>query len=80
MPNGDVVRELIVDIDDVRQRLAYAVIQTRMPLMHHHASFQVFAEGEHHSRLVWITDALPHTLAEEIRMRVERGPSSSSRR
>jgi hypothetical protein len=73
MPNGDVVRELIVDIDDERRRLAYAVIESRMPLVHHHASFQVFAEGEHRSRLVWITDALPHTLGAEIRMRVERG-------
>ena len=73
MPNGDVVRELIVDIDDERRRLAYAVIETRMPLVHHHASFQVFAEGENRSRLVWITDALPNTLATEIRMRVERG-------
>ncbi len=73
MPNGDVVRELIVDIDDERRRLAYAVIETRMPLVHHHASFQVLAEGEHRSRLVWITDALPNTLATEIRARVERG-------
>jgi hypothetical protein len=73
MPNGDVVRELIVDIDDERRRLAYAVIETRMPLVHHHATFQVFAEGEQRSRLVWITDALPNSLAAEIRARVERG-------
>jgi hypothetical protein len=73
MPNGDVVRELIVDIDDERHRLAYAVIETRMPLVHHHASFQVFPEGEQRSRLVWITDVLPHTLAADIRLRIERG-------
>jgi uncharacterized protein YndB with AHSA1/START domain len=73
MRDGNVVRELIVDIDDEKRRLAYAVIETRMPLLHHHATLQVFAEGESRSRLAWTTDALPHTLAAEIRMRVERG-------
>ncbi len=72
-PSGGVVRELIVAVDDEARRLAYAVIEGRMPLAHHHASFQVFAEGESRSRLVWITDVLPHELAAEIRLRVERG-------
>ncbi|MCM3273368.1 SRPBCC family protein [Paenibacillus elgii] len=71
--NGAVVRELIVAVDDEVRRLAYAVVEGRMPLVHHHASFQVFAENDGHSRLVWITDFLPHELAAEIRMRVERG-------
>jgi hypothetical protein len=30
-------------------------------------------KGTNHSRLVWITDVLPHALAAEIRLRVERG-------
>ena len=72
-PSGGVVRELIVAIDDDARRLAYAVIEGRMPLVHHHASFQVFVEGASRSRLVWITDVLPHALAAEIRLRVERG-------
>jgi hypothetical protein len=71
-----VVRALIVDVDDETRRLAYAVVEGRLPLVHHHASFQVFAEGESRSRLVWITDVLPHELAVGIRLRVERGPSS----
>lgn len=71
--NGAVVRELIVAVDDEARRLAYAVVESRMPLVHHHASFQVFAEGAGQSRLVWITDVLPHELAREIRLRVERG-------
>jgi hypothetical protein len=72
-PNGGVIRELIVDIDDAACRLAYAVAEgAQMRLTHHHASFQVFAEGEH-SRLVWITDVLPHTLEAEVRARVVRG-------
>lgn len=72
-PDGHVVRELIVDIDDASRRLAYAVVDGPMPLMHHHASFQVLADGEHRSRLIWITDFLPNELAAEIRTRVERG-------
>ena len=71
-PRGGVVRELIVALDDDARRLADAVIAGRMPLIHHHASFQVFAEGASRSRLVWITDLLPHALAAEIRLRVER--------
>ena len=71
--NGAVVRELIVAVDDEARRLAYAVVEGRMPLVHHHASLQVFADGAGRSRLVWITDVLPHTLAGEVRLRVERG-------
>lgn len=73
LPDGGRVKELIVAVDDERRRLAYAVIEGRMPLIYHHASFQVFADGTQHSRLVWITDALPHERADEIRVRVERG-------
>lgn len=71
--NGNVVRELIVDLDDNARRLAYAVVEGRMPLMHHHASFQVFTESQNRSRLVWITDFLPNDLAAEIQIRIDRG-------
>jgi hypothetical protein len=73
MSNGNVVKELIVDIDDRHYRLAYAVKETQMPITHHHASFQVFSEGENSCRLVWITDILPHELEPEVRARVDRG-------
>ncbi len=71
--SGATARELIVSIDDETRRLANAVVEGRMPLLHHHATFQVFPDGKNQSRLVWITDFLPHTLAAEIRARVERG-------
>jgi uncharacterized protein YndB with AHSA1/START domain len=74
-PGGAVARELIVAIDNERRRLAYSVVEGRMPLVHHHASFQVFADGVGGTRLVWITDVLPHSLDEEVRVRVERGAS-----
>jgi len=73
-PDGHVVRELIVAIDDEARRLAYSVIEgARPPLEHHHASFEVRPEGDGRGRLIWITDVLPHALAAQIRMRVERG-------
>jgi Polyketide cyclase / dehydrase and lipid transport len=71
--SGSVTRELIIDVDDRERRLAYAVVEGRMPLLHHHASMQVFADGENRSRLVWITDVLPNDLANDIRIRIERG-------
>jgi hypothetical protein len=72
-PDGGMARELIVAVDDDARRLAYAVVEGRMPLIHHHATFQVLPEGESQTRLVWTTDFLPHTFAAEIRARVERG-------
>ncbi len=68
--NGMVVRELIVDIDDVAQRFAYAAVGGRTT--HHNASMQVFADAEG-SRLVWITDLLPNELAGFVAALVEQG-------
>ena len=42
--DGWQVRELIVDVDDDQQRLAYAVVDG--VFTHHHASMEVAAEGE----------------------------------
>ena len=62
--NGLVARELLVGIDEERRRLAYTV--TGGKASHHHASAQVFAQGEGRSRFVWITDVLPDELAAYI--------------
>lgn len=73
MPDGAEIRELILAVDHPIRRLAYAVTGgQRLPLTYHHASLQVFAEGER-ARLVWLTDVLPHELAGAVRARVERG-------
>src|SRR3954447_4013137 len=55
--NGTVARELLVDCDDARRRLVYAVISERVK--QHSASVQVFADGDGRSRMVWIADVLP---------------------
>ena len=75
--NGEVVRELIVDIDDRGQRLAYAVVEWRTS--HHNASFQVIPDGDRRCRLVWITDLLPDTLAEVVNGFKEQGCSAIKR-
>ncbi|GAA2637823.1 hypothetical protein GCM10010399_83820 [Dactylosporangium fulvum] len=73
MPDGARVRELILAIDHTIRRMAYTVTEgQRLPLTYHHAAFQVFDEGDH-SRLVWLTDVLPHAMADAVRGRVERG-------
>ncbi|MGY3428373.1 hypothetical protein ACVWZW_008877 [Bradyrhizobium sp. F1.13.4] len=59
--NGSVAREMLVDCDDARQRLVYAINNER--LKHYSASVQVIAEGEARCRLVWIIDMLPNELA-----------------
>src|ERR1700730_6186815 len=62
--NGTVARELLVDCDDPRRRLVYAVISERMK--QHSASVQVIADGEARSHLIWIVDVLPHEIAPYI--------------
>src|SRR5258705_4103591 len=58
--NGTVARELLVDCDDERRRLVYAVISER--LKQHSASVQVLPDGADRSRLIWIVDVLPHEI------------------
>jgi hypothetical protein len=79
-PNGREVRELIVDLDEQRRRLAYAVLGgDSLGLTYHHASFQVLPEGAGRCRLVWITDLLPHHLADAVQARVAVGAADMQR-
>jgi polyketide cyclase/dehydrase/lipid transport protein len=68
--NGIVARELIVDVDAERRRVAWAVVGGR--LSHHNASAQVLAEGAG-ARFVWIADFLPDEHAAAIASMVEHG-------
>jgi hypothetical protein len=67
--NGMVARELLVDCDDTRRRLVYAVISERVK--HYNASVQVLADGDARSRLVWIVDLLPDEIAPYIAGQME---------
>lgn len=62
--NGLVARERIVTVDDAARRLVWAVVGGRME--HHNGSLQLFAADDGRSRLVWIADLLPDSLAESI--------------
>ena len=62
--NGTVARELLVDCDDARRRLVYAVISERVK--QHSASVQVLADGNTRSRIIWIIDVLPSEIAPYI--------------
>jgi carbon monoxide dehydrogenase subunit G len=62
--NGTEARELLVDCDDTRRRLVYAVVSERVK--QHSASVQVLADGETRSRLRWTVDVLPHDIAPYI--------------
>ena len=74
--NGFVAREVIVDVDEVRRRLAYSVRSDR--LSHHNASFEVLADGGG-SRLVWIADVLPAEAAATVAAMMEDGIQVSKR-
>lgn len=62
--NGTVARELLVDCDEARRRLVYAVVSER--LTQHSASVQVLADGERRTRLIWTVDLLPNGIAPYI--------------
>jgi hypothetical protein len=69
--NGTVAREILVDCDDKRRRLVYAIKNER--LTQHSASAQVFPEGESRTRFVWIADVLPHDFAAYMEGQMELG-------
>lgn len=69
--NGNVARELLVDCDDTRRRLAYAISNERVS--HYSASVQVLAEGPTKSRLIWIIDVLPNAMAPYISSQMDLG-------
>jgi hypothetical protein len=62
--NGTVARELLVDCDEARRRLVYAVISERVK--HYSASVQVVADGAMRARVIWIVDVLPNEIAPYI--------------
>jgi Polyketide cyclase / dehydrase and lipid transport len=62
--NGNAARELLVDCDDARRRLVYAIVNERV--RHYNASVQVMENDETPCRIVWIVDVLPDDVAPYI--------------
>lgn len=75
--NGMVVRELIVDVNEELHRVAYASVGGRTT--HHNASMQVVSDGASITRVLWITDVLPHELAAPVGSLVELGAEAMKR-
>jgi hypothetical protein len=69
--NGLVARETIVDVNESDHRVVWSAASGR--LTHHNASAQVFAEGEHACRFVWIADLLPNEMAPAIAAMIDQG-------
>lgn len=75
--NGSEAREVLVDCDDARRRLVYAISNER--LRHYSASVQVIAEGEADCRLVWIIDMLPNDLAAYVEEQTRQAVAAMNR-
>ena len=69
--NGTVAREILVDCDDAKRRLVYAIVSERV--RQHSASAQVFAEDGGRTRFVWIADVLPNEIAPYMDAQMELG-------
>ena len=69
--DGAVVREVLIDLDDDANRIAWTIVDG--PYTHHNGSAQVFAEDDGRTRFVWITDLLPDELAAPTAKRMEEG-------
>jgi hypothetical protein len=69
--NGQVIRELIVDLNESDRRLVWAVVDG--PFKHYSASAQVFDDGPTRCRFVWIADLLPNEMANGVATMMEQG-------
>jgi hypothetical protein len=69
--NGTVAREVLIDCDDTRRRLAYAIVSERVK--HYSASIQIAADGEARSRMTWTVDVLPNDIASYIDTQMDQG-------
>jgi hypothetical protein len=71
--NGAVVRELIVDVDHGRRRIAYTAVDGPLGSTHHNASFEALAEPGGGTLLVWVTDLLPDEVAPAVEGMMDQG-------
>ena len=69
--NGMVAKELFLGVDHGIRRLAYSVRTENFT--HHSASFQVSDLGAGKSRLTWIADVLPDSIAPTVAGMMEAG-------
>lgn len=73
--NGMTVHERILDVDDMRRRVAYTVLDGP-GMTYHHASMQVVESGRGQCEFVWITDFLPDELRATLTPLIEQGSNA----
>lgn len=72
--NGAVARELLLDVDDDRRRLAYAVVDSPLGMAHHHATMDVVEDGGGRGcTLVWVVDVAPPEAAGPLGQMMDAG-------
>jgi hypothetical protein len=76
--NGLVARELIVDVDPTRRRLAYAVVGSER-LTYHHATFTVHPTATNACRVDWDADFLPDAMRPAIAGLMDLGAAAMRR-
>jgi len=69
--SGNTVREVLIDCDDAKKRLAYSIVNERFK--HHSASVQISEDGNDRCRFVWTADMLPNELAPFIDAQMDLG-------
>ena len=69
--NGNVAREVLVDCDEARRRLVYAIVSERVT--HYSASVQVFDAGPGRSQVNWTVDVLPNDIAPYVSGQMDLG-------
>lgn len=69
--NGRVVRERIVTIDDDARRLVWSATGDR--LAHHNASAQVLEDQDGRTRILWVADVLPDSVAGAVKQVMDHG-------
>jgi hypothetical protein len=74
--SGAVQREPLVDLDDEARRLVYSAVDSPIGATHYNASVQVFADGAHRCKVVWIVDFLPNELAATLDQVMDRGAAA----
>jgi hypothetical protein len=76
--HGAVVREVLVDVDDVARRLVYSVVESPLGFTHNSSSVQVVADGDR-CTIVWVIDLLPHELAAPVGNLMDQGAAAMAR-
>jgi carbon monoxide dehydrogenase subunit G len=70
--NGGSARELLVDCDDARRRLAYAIAPNER-IAHYSAATQLTEDGHGQCRVEWTVDLLPDGLAPYVAAQMDLG-------